>query len=300
MSPDSRGSRGPRSPTSQTVEIDGRTVKLTNLDKVLYPASGFTKGEILDYYARVAPVMLPHLADRPATFIRYPDGVDASGFFAKHAPSHTPDWVRTVSIAVSSSGKQIEYVLIDDLSSLMWAANLAAVEFHVPQWHAADPAHHDLLVLDLDPGAPATVLDCVRVAFAARDLLAGHGMELRAKTSGGKGLHLYAPLTGVTAEQARELAHTIALSLETQHPDFIVSNMAKRERPGKVFVDWSQNTHAKTTVAPYSLRARPHPTVSTPVTWEQLESARRPEDLVFSPARALEQVGDYGDLLSGL
>jgi bifunctional non-homologous end joining protein LigD len=294
VSPDSR------TPASHTVEIDGRKVKLTNLHKVLYPEAGFTKGEILDYYARVAPVMLPHLADRAATLIRYPDGVDAEGFFAKHAPPHRPDWVRTASVAASSSGKHIEYVLIDDLSSLIWAANLAAIEFHVPQWHVSDAAHHDLLVLDLDPGAPATILDCVRVAFAARELLATHGMELRAKTSGGKGLHLYAPLDGVTAEQARELAHTIALGMEAQLPDLVVSNMAKRERPGKVFMDWSQNTHAKTTVAPYSLRARPRPTVSTPVTWEQLAAARRPEDLSFSPTEALEQIERHGDLLSGL
>ncbi|WP_194925927.1 non-homologous end-joining DNA ligase [Catenulispora pinisilvae] len=288
------------SQASQTVEIEGRTVKLSNLDKVLYPEAGFTKGEILDYYARIAPVMLPHLTDRPVTFIRYPDGVDTSGFFAKHAPAHRPSWVRTADIAASSSGKKVEYVLIDDLASLMWAANLAAIEFHVPQWRVSDQAHHDLLVLDLDPGAPATVVDCVRVALAARDLLSAHGLELSAKTSGAKGLHLYAPLTDVPGEQARELAHTIARALEGTHRDLVVSSMAKAERPGKVFVDWSQNTHAKTTIAPYSLRATPHPAVSTPVTWEQLAAARHPEDLRFPPARALEQVARYGDLLSGL
>ena len=294
MSPDSR------SAAAHTVEVDGRRLKLTNLDKVLYPETGFTKGEVLDYYARVAPVMLPHLADRAATLIRFPDGVDAEGFFAKHAPAHTPDWVRTASVAASRSGRHIEYVVIDDLSSLIWAANLAAIEFHVPQWHVSDAAHHDLLVLDLDPGAPATVMDCVRVAFAARELLSTHDMELYAKTSGGKGLHLYTPLDSVPAEQARELARTIALGMEAQLPDLVVSNMAKRERPGKVFLDWSQNTHAKTTVAPYSLRARPQPTVSTPVTWEQLAAAERPEELRFSPAQALEQIEEHGDLLSGL
>ena len=290
----------PEPKASQTVRIDGRAVKLSNLDKVLYPQDGFTKGEILDYYARIAPAMLPHLTDRPVTFIRYPDGVDGSGFFAKHAPSHRPSWIRTADLAVSSSGKKIEYVLIEDLSSLMWAANLAAIEFHVPQWRVSDQRHHDLLVLDLDPGAPATVVDCVQVALAARDLLSAHGLELSAKTSGAKGLHLYAPLTGVTGEQARELAHTIARALEGTHRDLVVSSMSKADRPGKVFVDWSQNTHAKTTVAPYSLRATPHPAVSTPVTWEQLTAARQPEDLRFSPARALEQVERHGDLLSGL
>ena len=290
----------PEPKASQTVRIDGRAVKLSNLDKVLYPREAFTKGEILDYYARIAPAMLPHLTDRPVTFIRYPDGVDGSGFFAKHAPSHRPSWIRTADLAVSSSGKKIEYVLIEDLSSLMWAANLAAIEFHVPQWRVSDQRHHDLLVLDLDPGAPATVVDCVQVALAARDLLSAHGLELSAKTSGAKGLHLYAPLTGVTGEQARELAHTIARALEGTHRDLVVSSMSKADRPGKVFVDWSQNTHAKTTVAPYSLRATPHPAVSTPVTWEQLTAARQPEDLRFSPARALEQVERHGDLLSGL
>lgn len=287
-------------PTAHTVQVDGRKLKLSNLDKVLYPEDGFTKGEILDYYARIAPVMLPHLADRIVTLIRYPDGVDASGFFAKHAPSHRPSWIRTAEVAASSSGKTIQYVLIDDLSSLMWAANLAAIEFHVPQWRVSDQEHHDLLVLDLDPGAPATLVDCIQVALAARDLLSTHGLELRAKTSGAKGLHLYAPLTGVTGEQARELARTIALALEGANPGRVVSSMAKAERPGKVLVDWSQNTHAKTTVAPYSLRATPHPAVSTPVTWEQLAAAKRPEDLRFPPSRALEQVERHGDLLSGL
>jgi bifunctional non-homologous end joining protein LigD len=290
----------PDSTTSHSVEVDGRKLKLSNLDKVLYPEDGYTKGEILDYYARIAPVMLPHLADRIVTLIRYPDGVAASGFFAKHAPSHRPSWVRTAPVAASSSGKTIEYVLIEDLSSLMWAANLAAIEFHVPQWRVSDQEHHDLLVLDLDPGAPATVVDCVQVAFAARDLLSAHGLELRAKTSGSKGLHLYAPLAGITGAQARELAHTIAQALEETQHGLVVSTMAKAERPGKVFVDWSQNTHAKTTVAPYSLRATAHPAVSTPVTWEQLAAAKRPEDLRFGPERALEQVAQHGDLLSGL
>lgn len=290
----------PDPPTSHTVEVDGRKLKLTNLDKVLYPQDGFTKGEILDYYARIAPVMLPHLADRIVTLIRYPDGVDASGFFAKHAPAHRPSWVRTADVAASSSGKTIQYALIEDLPSLMWAANLAGIEFHVPQWRVSDQEHHDLLVLDLDPGAPATVVDCVEVALAARDLLSTHGLELRAKTSGKKGLHLYAPLTGVTGEQARELARTIARALEGTNRKLVVSSMSKAERPGKVFVDWSQNTHAKTTIAPYSLRAAPHPAVSTPVTWEELAAVRRPEDLRFTPGRALERVERYGDLLSGL
>lgn len=288
------------SPDTQTVEIEGRPVKLSNLDKVLYPATGFTKGQVLDYYARIAPVLLPHIRDRAATFIRYPDGVETAGFFAKHAPSHRPDWVRTASVAATSSGKAVEYVLVDDLPTLMWAANLAAVEFHVPQWRVSDPEHHDLLVLDLDPGAPATIVDCARVALLARDMLAGHGLALAAKTSGSKGLHLYAPLRGVTGDQARELARTIAVTLEAQHPKLVLSNMAKQDRVGKVFLDWSQNTHAKTTVAAYSLRATAEPAASTPVTWERLEAVRKPADLWFSPEETVAQVTEVGDLLAGL
>jgi len=283
---------------TRTVDVDGRAVKLTNLDKTLYPAAGFTKGEVLDYYARVAPVMLPHLADRPATFLRFPDGVEEAGFFAKHAPAHRPDWVRTAEVRSTSSGKSVEYVVVDDLPTLMWAANSAAIEIHVPQWRVSDPAHHDLLVLDLDPGDPATVLDCARLAEAARALLKGLGLPLHAKTSGQKGLHLYARLTGATAEQARELGRTIAVHLESQYPKLALSSMAKQNRVGKVFVDWSQNTHAKTTIAPYSLRATPEPAASTPVTWEQLAAARKPEDLRFSPEQALAQVARHGDLMS--
>lgn len=297
-----QGSKGPQGPKNdaQIVEVEGRQMKLSNLDKVLFPATGFTKGRLLDYYARIAPVLLPHVRDRAATFIRYPDGVEASGFFAKHAPSHRPDWVRTASVAATSSGKAVEYVLVDDLPTLMWAANLAAVEFHVPQWRVSDPAHHDLLVLDLDPGAPATIVDCARVALLARELLAEHGLTLAAKTSGSKGLHLYAPLDGVTGEQARELARTIAAALEARHPKLVLSSMAKQERVGKVFLDWSQNTHAKTTVAPYSLRATAEPGVSTPVTWERLEAAREAEDLRFTPEETVAQVAEVGDLLAGL
>ena len=290
----------PKASDTRVVEVEGRQVKLSNLDKVLYPACGFTKGQVLDYYARIAPVFLPHVRDRAATFIRYPDGVETAGFFAKHAPSHRPEWVRTASVAATSSGKAVEYVLVDDLPTLMWAANLAAIEFHVPQWRVSDPGHHDLLVLDLDPGEPATIVDCARVALLAREMLAEHGLTLAAKTSGKKGLHLYAPLRGVSGEQARELARTIAVTLEAQHPKLVLSSMAKQERVGKVFLDWSQNTHAKTTVAPYSLRAAAEPGVSMPVAWEVLEAVRKPGDLVFSPEEAVERVAAAGDLLAEL
>jgi bifunctional non-homologous end joining protein LigD len=289
----------PRS-DSHMVDVEGRQLKVNNLTKVLYPRTGFTKGQVIDYYARIAPALLPHVVDRAATFLRFPDGIEESGFFAKHAPAHRPAWVRAEGVASTSSGKTIEYVVVDDLPTLIWAAQSAAIEIHVPQWRIADQAHHDLLVIDLDPGAPATILDCVRVAESARELLAGHGMELFAKTSGKKGLHLYAPLAGVTAADARELGRTVAAALESRHPDLALSSMAKANRVGKVFVDWSQNTHAKTTVAPYSLRASAEPAVSTPVTWGQLAKAKKPADLWFSPERALQQVAEHGDLLADL
>jgi bifunctional non-homologous end joining protein LigD len=289
----------PKTAESHTVEVEGRRVRLTNLDKVLYPATGFTKGQVLDYYARIAPVMLPHLADRPVTFVRLPDGVGESGFFAKHVPARRPAWVRTEAVAATGSGKEVEYPVVDDLPTLMWAANLAALEFHTPMWRIGDPEHHDLLVLDLDPGAPATILDCVRVARSARDLLRRHGIELRAKTSGKKGLHLFAPLADTSGEQARQLGRTIAAHLETEHPGLAISSMAKENRVGKVFIDWSQNNHAKTTVTPYSLRATSEPGVSTPVAWEELEAARQPSELFFTPSQVLDRVAEHGDLLSG-
>jgi bifunctional non-homologous end joining protein LigD len=302
------------------VQVDGRDLILTNLAKVLYPADGFTKAEVLDYYQRVSAVLLPHVAGRPMTLKRYPDGVDDQSFFAKHAPAGRPDWVRTEEIVSSSSrsrspGEPIEYVVIDDLPALMWAANLAALELHVPMWrfpgtasgggHDAAPAPEhglepDLLVFDLDPGAPATIVDCCRVAEALRPVLADADLHALPKTSGGKGLQLYARVSGMTAEQASALAKDFAERMEREFPRLVVSRMTRSLRPGKVLIDWSQNNGSKTTVAPYSLRAREHPTVSTPVTWDEVGACREVADLFFTAPDVLARVEERGDLFAPL
>jgi len=302
------------------VQVDGRDLTLTNLAKVLYPADGFTKAEVLDYYQRISVVLLPHVTGRPMTLKRYPDGVDDQSFFAKHAPAGRPDWVRTEEIVSSSSrsrspGEPIEYVVIDDLPALMWAANLAALELHVPMWrfpetasvsgHDAAPATEhglepDLLVFDLDPGAPATIVDCCRVAEALRPVLADADLDALPKTSGGKGLQLYARVNGMTAEQASALAKDFAERMERELPRLVVSRMTKSLRPGKVLIDWSQNNGSKTTVAPYSLRAREHATVSTPVTWEEVGACRDVADLFFTAPDVLARVETRGDLFARL
>ncbi|MDL4772074.1 non-homologous end-joining DNA ligase [Actinomadura xylanilytica] len=284
------------------VEVDGRELTLSNLGKSLYP--DFTKGEVIDYYARIAPVLLPHLADRPATRIRYPDGVDGGSFFEKNAPSHTPDWVRTATIPTpgSSRGRDtLDFVVVADLPTLVWCANLAALELHVPQWRVGPRGglrSPDLMVFDLDPGAPATVVDACEVARLLRELLAADGLESYPKTSGKKGLHLYVPVeeTDRTSEYAKEAAERLA----TDHGGLVVSKMERRLRTGKVFVDWSQNNPAKTTVAPYSLRAAASPSVSTPVTWDEVGRCRAPADLAFAPDEALARVDEHGDLLEPL
>ncbi|WP_242885283.1 non-homologous end-joining DNA ligase [Actinomadura litoris] len=288
--------------SSEHVEVEGRRLKLSNLDKGLYPE--FTKGEVIDYYARVAPVMLPHLKDRAATRIRWPDGVHADRFFEKNAPSHTPEWVRTATIPTpgSSTGRDtLDFVVVDDLPTLVWCANLAALELHVPQWKVGPRgAVHDadLVVFDLDPGPPATVVEACEVAHLLRDLLAEDGLDSYPKTSGKKGLHLYVPIK----ESARtsDYAKAAALRLAEEHPGLVVAKMDKRLRKGKVFVDWSQNNPAKTTVAPYSLRAADEPAVSTPVTWDELQGCTDAADLRFSPADALARIDEHGDLLQPL
>ncbi len=302
-----------------TVQVDGRDLTLTNLAKVLYPSDGFTKAEVLDYYQRISPVLLPHVAGRPMTLKRYPDGVNAESFFAKHAPAGLPDWVRTGEIETSSSrskapGEPVVYVVIDDLPSLMWAANLAALELHVPMWRFPDhgkgsrsaaPEHGwtpDLLVFDLDPGAPADITDCCRVAEALRPVLAEDGLDALPKTSGGKGLQLYARIADrkMTAEQASALAKGLAERLERELPRQVVSRMTKSLRAGKVLIDWSQNNGSKTTVAPYSLRAREHPTASAPVTWDEVAACRAPEDMFFTAPDVLARVEEHGDLFGPL
>ncbi len=286
-----------------TVDVEGTPVVLSNLDKVLYPAVGFTKGQVLDYYTRIAPVLLPHLAERALTRKRYPDGVDGPVFFEKNAPRGTPDWVSVVTLPSpgSSKGREtIDYTVVDSLAALVWTANLASLELHTHQWRV-DREAPDLLVLDLDPGPPASVVECCEVALLLRPVLQADGLEPYAKTSGSKGLQLYARAGALgTSEQASAYAKDLARRFEASHPDLVVHRMTKALRPGKVLVDWSQNSAAKTTVTVYSLRARPRPTVSTPVTWEEVAACRSPEDLVFTSDDVLARVAAHGDLFAPL
>ena len=285
------------------VEVEGRNLVLTNLAKVLYPETGFTKGAMIDYYLRVAPVLLPHIAGRPLTLKRYPDGVTGQHFYNKNAPDHRPDWVRTERLPApgSASGRDwVRYVIADDLPTLIWTANLAGLELHTPMWRVSHVAEPDLLVFDLDPGSPATIVECCAVALLLRPVLAEAGFGAFAKTSGGKGLQVLAPLSGTGSEGASATARTIAERLEREHPRVIVSRMTRSLRPGKVLIDWSQNNAHKTTIAPYSLRARSQPTVSTPVTWDEVAACERPEDLVFTSGQVLDRVAGHGDLLAPL
>jgi bifunctional non-homologous end joining protein LigD len=290
-----------------TVEVDGRQLTLSNLDKVLYPETGFTKGEVLDYYSRIAPVLLPHVQNRPLTFKRYPDGVEGKFFFEKNAPSHAPDWVRRVTLPSPGSTKNrdtISYAVMCDLPTLVWAANLATLELHVPMWTVTargKPQHPDLLVFDLDPGPPATIVECCAVAALVRDVLDEDGLTAYPKTSGSKGLQLYVPLDRKRPwEDVHAYARSLAQQLEREHPELVVWNMKKELRTGKVLVDWSQNNAAKTTIAVYSLRARPAPTVSTPVTWDEVDACARPEDLRFTSTDVLSRVEEHGDLFAAI
>jgi bifunctional non-homologous end joining protein LigD len=284
------------------VKVDGRELELSNLDKVLYPEAGFTKGEVIDYYTRVSPALLPHLRDRPVTRIRYPNGVAAKGFFEKNAPAGTPDWVRTVRLPVPGSTKgreMIDYIVCDDLPTLVWLANLASLELHVPQWKIGS-AGPDLLVVDLDPGPPAGIRECCTVALLMRERLAADGIEAYPKTSGKKGMQLACPISGEqSAEEVSAYAKRVARELERAEPDLIVSRMTRSLRPGKVFIDWSQNNAAKTTVAAYSLRAQPTPTVSTPLRWDEVEGGKVVPAKLTAPA-VLKRVEKYGDLMGGL
>jgi bifunctional non-homologous end joining protein LigD len=265
--------------TTQAVEVDGRVLALSNLEKVLYPQTGTTKAEIIAYYTQVAPILLPLVADRPVTRKRWPDGVAGQPFFEKNAPQGTPDWVRTVRLPVPGSTKAretIDFTLMDGLADLVWTANLAALEIHVPQWTVGPRGAvrgPDRLVVDLDPGAPAGLAECTEVAFAVRDRVAADGLTCYPVTSGGKGMQLYAPISGrQDAMTVHAYAKQIAEELERDMPKLVVSRMTKALRPGKVLVDWSQNHPAKTTISPYSLRGRDHPTVAAPRTWDELEA----------------------------
>jgi bifunctional non-homologous end joining protein LigD len=293
--------------TKVVVDVEGHPVALTNLEKVLYPAAGFTKGQVLDYYTRVAPVLLPHLAGRALTRKRYPNGVDGQPFFEKNAPRGTPDWVRTVVLPSPGSSKDretISYTVIDSLAGLVWTANLASLELHTHQWRVSgDGAAEapDQIVFDLDPGPPATIVECCEVALLLRPVLEADGLVPYAKTSGSKGMQLYARADGfASSEQTSAYAKDLAQRFERSHPDLVLSRMTRAIRPGKVLVDWSQNSAAKTTVTVYSLRAREQPTVSTPITWDEVEACTSPADLVFTTDDVLARVAEHGDLFAPL
>ncbi|MEU7701169.1 non-homologous end-joining DNA ligase [Streptomyces sp. NPDC039028] len=283
-------------------EVEGRRLSLSNLEKVIHPVTGTTKGELLHYYATVGPAILPHLRDRPVSFLRYPDGPDGQLFFTKNPPPGTPSWVRTTPVP-RSEDPRARQVVVEDLASLMWAANLV-VEFHTPQWPASSPAVADRLVFDLDPGAPATVVECCRVALHLRARLAEDGLEAFAKTSGSKGLHLLVPVVPTPSARVSAYARTLAVEAEAALPGLVVHRMARALRPGKVFVDHSQNAAAKTTATPYTLRARPLPMASAPVTWEEVEDcageAADPGSLVHLMDDIAPRLERYGDLLAPL
>ena len=286
--------------SDQIIEIDSRQLKLTNLDKVLYPAAGFTKGQIIDYYARIAPVLVPHLKNRPLTLKRYPGGVDQEFFFEKNATKHRPDWVKTVPIWSEGNHRDVNYILCNDLPTLVWIANLASIELHPSLSYAEDIMCPRQLVFDLDPGPPANVVQCCQVAMWLRAIFEHFGLDSFPKTSGSKGLQIYIPLNTKTHyDETKPFAHAMARLLENEHRDLVVSDMKKAIRTNKVFVDWSQNDEHKTTVSIYSLRARERPTVSTPVTWEEVERTLKKKDsglLVFEADQVLKRVEKMGDL----
>ena len=279
------------------VEVEGRRLKVTNLEKVLYPVTGFTRGQVVDYYARVAPAMLPHLLDRPVTMLRLPDGVAGERFFEKRCPGHRPAWLNTVALDADSD---IAACALDSVPALVWTANLAALELHTPQAQAADPWRPTAIVFDLDPGPGTDLVDCARVALELHDLLDQLGLRAVAKTSGAKGLHLSVGLRpSVDAETTKAFAQALGKVLESRDPQRVTVTMAREQRGGRVFVDWSQNDRHKTTVCAYSLRATDTPGVSTPVSWDELRTAADSGDgdaLVFAPADALARVADFGDL----
>jgi len=285
--------------SARSVEIDGRTLKVSNLDKVLYPADGFTKAEVIDYYVRVAPALLPHIADRGVTLRRYPDGVDGGSFFEKRCPSHRPSWIGTF-LGPGDRNGTIGYCALDSPAALAWSANMAALEIHAPMARGDDIESPTMCVFDLDPGPGTGVMECAEVALDIRDVLDRlAGLQSFAKTSGSKGLQLYVPLNAPhTHEHCSAFAQAVAQVLERDRPEHVTSTMAKAVRPGRVFIDWSQNSRHKTTVAVYSLRARPEPTASTPVTWDEVDAAASGHALSFRAPEVLRRVEELGDLFA--
>lgn len=289
-------------PKNSVVEIDGVQLKISNLDKIFYPSSGFTKGQVINYYVRIAPVLLPHLAGRPLTLKRYPNGALAKFFYQKQCPDHRPDWLPTAPVWSEHNNDNIDFCLVNDLPSLIWAANLAALELHTSLSLAKDVTCPTVLVFDLDPGPPATILECCQVGLWLREFFDQYNLATFPKTSGSKGLQIYIPLNSPTNyDQTKSFAHALAQLLEKQHPELVVSRMTKSLRKGKVLVDWSQNDDHKTTVCVYSLRAREQPTVSTPVTWAEVETALIKKDtslLTFEADDVLERVTMKYDLFA--
>ena len=291
---------------SHAIHLDGQKLNLSNLDKVLYPAAGFTKADVIDYYSRIAPVLLPHLKDRPISLRRYPNGVDGHSFFQKNCPSHHPSWIRTVEMPRSErTDETIDFCMIGDLPSLIWVANLASLEIH-PYLHYASSRHRPTLIaFDLDPGEGTPFSQCATLALRLRELVGEHGLQAHPKTSGGKGLHVYIPLNTAKAdyEQTKSYARAVAAHLVRDDPKGAIDRMSKAARRGKVFIDWSQNSMHKTTVAAYSLRARDQPTVSTPVHWEEVQRwsrSRRREAPRLVAGDVLKRVEKEGDLFGAV
>jgi bifunctional non-homologous end joining protein LigD len=288
----------------QIVEIGGRQLKLTNLDKVLYPAAKFTKGQIIDYYARIAPVLVPHLSGKPLTLKRYPNGVAEQPFFEKNATKYRPEWVKTAPIWSEGNKRNVNYILCNDLATLVWVANLASIELHPSLALATDITCPRSIVFDLDPGPPANIVQCCQVALWLRAIFEHFGLQSFPKTSGSKGMQIYVPLNTKTSyDETKPFANALARLLENEHRDLVVSDMKKAIRTNKIFVDWSQNDEHKTTVSVYALRARERPTVSTPVTWDEVERTLKKKDaglLVFEADAVLKRVEKMGDLFAPL
>ncbi|EAX47113.1 DNA primase-like [Thermosinus carboxydivorans Nor1] len=284
------------------VIIEGVELRLSNLEKIFYPRTGFTKGQVIDYYVRIAPVLLPHLANRPLTLKRYPDGAQAAFFYQKQCPKHRPKWLKTAPVWSEHNNDHINFCLVNDLPSLVWVVNLATLELHTSLSLATNTACPTMMVFDLDPGPPATIIECAQVALWLKTFFDHQGLLAFPKTSGAKGLQVYVPLnTPTDYATSKHFAHVLAKLLEREHPGQVVSKMTKSLRTGKVLVDWSQNDEHKTTVCVYSLRAREYPTVSTPVAWEEVDEAWQKKDprlLTFDPDKVLARVDRYGDLFA--